>query len=157
VQDQALKTFSQLEDSLKIELKQALEKSGPAGAIAVCKKISTELEESLSTESLKIRRISDRPRNPDHMADAYEKKVLDEWRALIAENKQPELHMGDDGKSMRVMKPIRMAAVCLNCHGPARDFPEQLRSALKDNYPQDQATGYNLNELRGAFSATFSD
>ena len=47
--------------------------------------------------------------------------------------------------------PIKLAAPCLACHGPADDLDEDVRSALAESYPDDQATGFAEGDLRGWF------
>jgi len=54
-----------------------------------------------------------------------------------------------DGK-LRFMKAQGVEQVCLNCH--AAKLKPEVEAALKENYPLDQARGYNLGQIRGAFS-----
>jgi hypothetical protein len=48
-----------------------------------------------------------------------------------------------------VVLPIRLKAQCLTCHGPTESIPEPVRVALRELYPQDEATGFAENDLRG--------
>ena len=41
--------------------------------------------------------------------------------------------------------------VCLSCHGPPGSLDPEVTTALKNLYPQDEATGYRMGDLRGAF------
>jgi len=51
------------------------------------------------------------------------------------------------------MRPIFIAApVCLQCHGEPAKLAPGVAEALKELYPDDQATGYSLGDLRGAIS-----
>ena len=50
------------------------------------------------------------------------------------------------------MKAIPTGEVCLACHG--KDINPDVASALDAAYPQDQARGYALGDIRGAFSVS---
>jgi hypothetical protein len=40
--------------------------------------------------------------------------------------------------------------MCLQCHGkPGTDISEATTAKLRQLYPNDKATGYGINELRG--------
>lgn len=44
-------------------------------------------------------------------------------------------------------KPLMMDAVCLLCHG--ENLAPNIAASIKRYYPNDQATGFRLGELRG--------
>jgi hypothetical protein len=50
------------------------------------------------------------------------------------------------------MKAIPVGQVCLTCHGS--DIAPELRTEINTYYPEDMATGFELGELRGAFTIT---
>jgi hypothetical protein len=46
--------------------------------------------------------------------------------------------------------------MCLNCHGePDKDIKPENLALIRRLYPQDQATGFQLGELRGAWRIDF--
>lgn len=47
--------------------------------------------------------------------------------------------------------PIKLQPQCVMCHGPSEQILPEVKSALVDRYPQDQATGFEIGELRGWF------
>lgn len=47
------------------------------------------------------------------------------------------------------MRAIVMQPQCLACHGSAVAKP--LKQAIAEKYPNDQATGFEVGDLRGAF------
>ena len=47
------------------------------------------------------------------------------------------------------MRAIPTEALCLTCHGET--LAPELAAAIAREYPNDQATGFKLGELRGAF------
>jgi hypothetical protein len=50
------------------------------------------------------------------------------------------------------MKAIPTAEVCLVCHG--ENIAPNIQAKLAELYPNDKAIGFNVGELRGAFSVT---
>ena len=54
----------------------------------------------------------------------------------------------DGKKQLRYMKAVPTEGACLACHGT--QLSEDVRAGLKEMYPDDRATGYNIGEVRGA-------
>jgi hypothetical protein len=50
------------------------------------------------------------------------------------------------------MRAIRLQEFCLACHGPADSIAPAVKQVITARYPNDQATGYAIGELRGAIS-----
>ncbi len=91
---------------------------------------------------LSIGRTSHRLRNPGNLAPGWAKPAVNEIvdTAWFAEGPAGELG---------AILPIKLAAPCLACHGPADGLNEDVRSALAESYPDDQATGFAEGDLRG--------
>ncbi len=53
---------------------------------------------------------------------------------------------------LRYLKPITVAAMCLNCHGPRESLAPEIRRILDERYPDDRAIGYRAGDFRGAVS-----
>lgn len=153
------KDFATLQTELQKELAAAIAARGPEGAIEVCSVASPQMEQRLSAQrGALIRRISDRPRNPDHLADEFEQRAMDRWRLEMAQGKKPALYHERGDAGLRVMQPIVIQnQLCLQCHGGPAEVSPQTRAAIAAKYPADRALGYSMNELRGAFSATIAD
>lgn len=155
----ALHVFKTYQETLQGELLGAIEQADAAGAVEVCKDISPEVAAELSEqENMIVRRVSDRPRNPQATPDAFEAQVLANWAALKEEGHslEPVAEMTDVG--YRVMSPIMTgAALCMQCHGGPDDIAPETEAVIDALYPDDQATGYSMNELRGAFSAIITE
>lgn len=145
--------FEELKSRLLSRLRNALKEGGPEHAIGVCRIASPEIEKSLSNGA-QILRVSDRPRNPDHRATPVESMVLDLWVARLKENKPIGPVVFDSPEGRIVMSPIQIAGqMCLQCHGAADQLSSGVKQALAKEYPNDEATGYSLKELRGAVVA----
>ena len=130
---------------------------GPSEAIAVCRHLAPEIARDLEGETgWRIRRVSLRPRNPNNAPDARERSILEGYHMRAAAGQRPQaLHTtaivdGEDGPRVHVMRAIPVLEPCLTCHGSAieKTVAEQI-AAL---YPEDQATGYEVGDIRGAFS-----
>jgi NADPH:quinone reductase-like Zn-dependent oxidoreductase len=57
---------------------------------------------------------------------------------------------GSDDK-LAYLLPIRLGAMCTNCHGPSARLADGVAERLEEMYPNDQATGFKPGELRGWF------
>lgn len=150
-----VKTFAQ---TLKGELQAAIEQGGPASAIPVCNVKAPEIARDLSQSEWTVRRTSHKIRNQDNAPDEWEATVLKEFLQRTAAGESPAtlekaaLVPVGGRPTYRYMKAIPVGEVCLNCHGSEID-PE-VRESIDSYYPQDQATGFALGELRGAFTIT---
>ena len=156
---QGNKASAALFGELTPKLQAAMKSGGPEKAITVCKEVAqtTTLNASNTFSSLQLTRIALKTRNPENSADAMDQSVLREWESqLAAGTTSPEaLVKLKDAQTAVYYKPILIADVCLKCHGDPKSFPEELVKQLKQLYPDDQAAGYKLGELRGAFRAEF--
>jgi hypothetical protein len=54
-------------------------------------------------------------------------------------------------KVFRYMKAIPTDEICLNCHGGDTVKPE-VAAKLAEFYPDDQARGFSVGDIRGAFT-----
>ena len=101
-------------------------------------------------------RTSLKLRNPANMPDAWELKVLKTFEERKAAGEDPakiayaEVVTQDGSKRFRFMKAIPTAELCLNCHGS--ELKPEVVKALDKYYAADKARGFNVGDLRGAFS-----
>ncbi len=143
---------------LKGELKTAVDKKGFEFAIGVCKDAAPGIAAKLSAETgWRVGRTAIRLRNPDNAPDAAELAVLRDFLARAADGETLakmeqafEDSAAEGGPVFRYMKAIPTGELCLTCHGSKID-PE-LAARIRASYPKDQATGFKLGELRGAFT-----
>jgi hypothetical protein len=148
----------QFASTLQGELKSALTEGGPAAAVAVCHERAPAIAESLSAQSgWSIGRTSLKTRNGAlNSPDAWETRVLEEFeqRAAAGEPVGPmrfdEVVDVDGQKTYRFMKAIPTDQVCLACHGS--DIAPEVAEAIDNAYPDDQARGFAVGDIRGAFT-----
>lgn len=144
-------------NTLKDELQKALVESGPAGSIQVCKTVSKQLEEEYTAryaEILRLRRISLKTRNPGrHTPSAAEAAWLRNTQAALEQNREIGPALIDGGDRDIALFPIVIdEPVCLMCHGNPEWMGEEIKTALAEHYPEDEATGFKMGDLRGALA-----
>lgn len=144
---------------LSSKLKAAMQSGGTEKSITVCKEMAQPTTRSTSDSfaNLKLTRISLKPRNPVNKANSFDQKVLHDWEQQISEGAQlpAALVKLQSDSSAVYYKPIITGEVCLNCHGDPAAFPQAFQAKLNELYPDDQATGYQIGHLRGAFRVEF--
>ena len=154
------RTAAELAGGLKSQLQQALQERGVAGAIPVCSEIAPAIAGRLSRETgWQVTRVGTRVRNPLlGIPDAYEQRVLEDFQRRLAAGEDAgameHLEAVDEpgGRYLRYLKPLVTQPPCLGCHGPRESLDPQVTRVLDNNYPHDQAVGYQVGELRGAVS-----
>ena len=132
------------------QLKQKIAEGGPENALEFCNINAIPLTDSISKKyNVSIKRVSDQYRNPDNAANPQEIAVITTYKAMLAAGKMPKGLLKDG----HYYSPIVTNAMCLQCHGtPGKEMTEQTHKKIKSLYPQDKATGYGVDELRGIFS-----
>lgn len=144
--------------ALKVELQAAMNSGGPVEAIAVCQDKAPKIAEQLSAkQGFKRSRTSLKPRNPDNAPESWETEVMKSFQQQKADGTESmklehaEVVTTPEGNQViRYMKAIPTAELCLTCHGS--DIAPAVQAKLKELYPQDQAVGFEVGDLRGAFS-----
>jgi hypothetical protein len=145
-------------EKLRTGIIAALKEGGPVGAIGACNTLAPELNTTITESStFEITRTALRVRNPDNAPDAWEQVVLEQFQAALAaggDHKAIESYdvvtTQEGQKLFRYMRPIPMREPCLICHGP--NVAADVKSEIAKYYNDDKAIGFNLGELRGAFS-----
>lgn len=143
--DRALTARKALFEDLFRTLSEEIRRGGPAGAIAVCKERAPALAEATAkAHGVRIGRTSFRLRNPRNEAPA--------WVAPLTADRPdaPRFSAGPKGEFGAVL-PIKLQTTCLPCHGPEDAIPEDVRRRLREEYPDDKATGFREGDLRGWF------
>jgi uncharacterized protein DUF3365 len=146
-------------EETKSVLQGALSGGNPATALRVCASVAQSIARKHEEEGWRVRRVSDKIRNPADTPDAYERELLGAWQAekkagRLAPTTEHQEIVTEGGRSyFRYMKPIFIAApACLQCHGDPAKLAPGVAEALRELYPDDQATGYAVGDLRGAIS-----
>ena len=135
---------------LKKDLKEALVagmQDGPLNAVSVCKDQAPAIAASLSVDGVEMGRASHKLRNPANAAPDWVDPVLQSYLADNAD-RAPAIVSLSDGREGYV-EPILLQPLCVTCHG--KTLPPNLAARISDEYPEDQATGFEVGDLRGVF------
>ena len=145
--------MDQLQGKLKERLMAELQKGGPAAAAEVCRSEAPVITAGLQSPGLKIGRTSHLLRNSASEAPAWAATWVkaQAGRKVAAGPKMAQVELPNGGKGY--LRVIGTAPVCLTCHGAPEAMDPGLKSALAQGYPQDRATGFAENDVRGWFWA----
>lgn len=146
---QRIQVFSK---TLKSKLKAAISEGGLSNGISVCKTEAPKIAADLSSEGWHISRTSLKTRNPLNAPDKWELNTLkyfEQQKASGADVKALHKVKYSDN-SFRYMQAIPTGPLCLACHG--KNLSDEVKTALGKDYPYDQATGFALGDIRGAFT-----
>ena len=153
---EARKVAITLPPKLLAALQQEISKSGPEGAILVCKDMAPKMADEISRQTgWKIKRVSLKARNDARaIPDAWEKAALEDFDKRAAAGEPPaQLEKGEKiDNEYRYVKALPVQPLCLSCHGPVDQLTPAVKSALAQHYPNDLATGYSAGQIRGAIS-----
>lgn len=153
---EARKVATTLPPKLLAALQQEISKSGPEGAILVCKDMAPKMAGEISRQTgWKIKRVSLKARNDARaIPDAWEKAALEDFDKRAAAGEPPaQLEKGEKvDNEYRYVKALPVQPLCLSCHGPVDQLTPAVKSALARHYPNDLATGYSVGQIRGAIS-----
>lgn len=130
---------------------------GPIKALEVCNIQAEPIADKNSDLSdWTIARTSLKVRNENNAPDEWESTVLEQFekRKITGEVLKimdySEVVKDGDKLLYRYMKPIPTTGLCLTCHGA--NISDEITKKVKNLYPDDQATGFNLGDIRGAFT-----
>lgn len=133
-------------------VKAAMQDGGPAKAVEACQSLAPQIAARHSQAPWRVGRTALKVRNPANAPDVWERRVLEQFAARAAAGEPvAELRHAEvvDGE-FRLMKAIPTGEPCLACHGG--NIKPELAAVIDQRYPQDQARGFALGELRGAFT-----
>jgi hypothetical protein len=157
--EQGRKAARFLNETLRKKLVSTVVDSGPSAGVVVCmyqaQALSAEAERNLG---VRVKRTSLKIRNPINAPDDYEKDLLSRLADRHRRGKLPpeileERPVGGK-REYRYAKPLVVGSFCLTCHGKVGEIPPDVRRELEIRYPGDNATGYEVGDLRGIVSVT---
>ncbi len=148
--DHGAKLLGPYKKNLKAALQQGM-KDGIPAAITVCKDEAPALAAKYSVDGVSMGRTSHRLRNPSNTAPSWVSAVVQGYLEPGADQ-QPVMTTLENGRRGYV-EPIATQPVCLACHGET--LAPDVGSKIAAEYPDDQATGFKVGDLRGVFWVEF--
>lgn len=136
---------------LGTNLVAAIKEYGVPTAVTYCNTHAIPLTDSMAKEyHAYIRRVTDKPRNPDNKANDAEQDYINRARKQLAGGEQPQPEVTEIRGRMVGYYPIVTNGMCLQCHGDKdKNILPETHANIQRNYPNDKATGYGENQLRG--------
>lgn len=147
----------QLGGTLKARLIGAMKADGPVAAIRVCAEEAYAIATRVSDKTgMEVGRSALRLRNPGNAPDVWEQGAL--ARFLAAQSRGEDLSAMEHSDVVRAggeevfywAKPILVQQPCTVCHGT--NVAPEVAATIADYYPDDQATGFEVGDLRGIFT-----
>ncbi len=150
---------SEFMGQLKSILIKQIKSEGTLSAVAVCSDTAQVLTNDYGLKKgVYIKRVSFKNRNKHNVPDEFEARILKEFEQIKKEGKLTsdtehfEIIIENDYQYLRYMKPIKIGAACLKCHGNEEKISPEVKGLITKRYPDDKAVGYKNGDLRGAVS-----
>jgi len=146
----ASEAVAKMRGQLLAALTKALEQ-GPVAAIDACRIEAPRIAEGVAgATGISVGRTSHRLRNPRNAPEPWMLPLLEEFRAGTP---QPgawrSVDLGPRGTGY--VEPIYLQPLCATCHGDAVEA--SLLEHIRGLYPDDEAVGFRVGDLRGLFWA----
>lgn len=134
-----------------------LQKNGVIAALDFCNLQAMPITDSMATiHKAQIKRVTDKPRNPNNRANATELRYLETFKKQIAVGGEVTSITVQMGDKTEFYYPIVTNSMCLKCHGtPKKELETLTLQKIQALYPTDEAIGYGENEVRGIWSVEF--
>jgi len=102
----------------------------------------------ISNKRTSVKQTSLKYRNPKNKPDSFEVKILKKFDSGEISGQYMEYWKNGGKTYIRTMEPLKITKECMSCHGA----PDKVPSIIRENYPDDLATGYKIGDIRGAIS-----
>ena len=149
----ALNTKKQLGKNLM----GTIQKKGTVEALEFCNERAYPLTDSMATVfSANIKRVSDKPRNPKNVANSKELIYIEKFKNDVLSKVELKPIIDEVEDQVKFYYPITTNTMCLQCHGnPNAEIKPETYKTLNALYPNDKATGYDVDQVRGIWSISF--
>ena len=145
---------TQAQATLLANVSKAIQTGGPEYAVEFCNLEVSGIVDSLNNLfQCDIGRISDKNRNVNNSISSKEDQII--WQ-IFANTTIIDTVVQDQHHILYYKRINTAMPACLKCHGvPGSDINEATAQELNTLYPDDQATGYKLNDFRGLWKIRF--
>ncbi|MBE9489767.1 MAG: DUF3365 domain-containing protein [Bacteroidetes bacterium] len=138
-------------------LMRVMKEKGAVEALQFCKIKANTITDSMATvHNARIKRVSDKTRNPNNKPNEIELKNIAYFKNVLSKGEEIAPIIETINDSIYFYYPIITNEMCLKCHGtPNKEIDQATLLSLKDLYPTDKAVGYSENQVRGIWSIQF--
>jgi hypothetical protein len=147
---------------LRTNLQTAIQSGGISNALPFCSLAASPLTASMAEKhGVTLRRVTHKARQPSGKASEPELALLNHFESLMTSasitNPPPPLVTNLAPDTLTFFAPIVIGVeLCLKCHGtPGTDIAQSDLEVIRKLYPQDEATGFTMGQLRGAWRIDF--
>lgn len=157
IEEQGLNFAMQTKGVLGKNLLNAINTQGIENALEFCSTRAYPLTDSMSTAlQAKIKRVSDKNRNPQNAANESELTYIQNAKASLGKGEKIKPLVTKTADKSIAYYPILTDKMCLQCHGkPKEEILPKTLTKIKSLYPKDLATGYKEGDLRGIWVVEF--
>lgn len=142
---------------LNTTLQAHIELGGLKRGVNGCDAVARNMTIQGSNIGWRLERTSLKVRNPANKPSNWEQTQLQSFQRDfeagkdISQLKVEQMSSYGPGKVLyRYMRAIEAEAICMNCHGAK--LSDTVQGHLDAQYPEDQAKGYQIGDLMGAFT-----
>lgn len=145
---------------LRGTLMAAIADGGVEAGVRVCRVEAPGIAERVAAaHGVRLGRVGVRSRQPANRLDGWQRDVLTDWQTSpppgTPSQWAPYVERARPDGTTRWAKAIETEGACLACHGPA--LQPALEQTIRELYPDDQATGFDLGSLRGLIWVELTD
>lgn len=139
-------------------MKEHMKNGGPMDALDFCSNEAYDLTQYANTQlpkGVEVKRISNKYRSEVNRPSSNEQTILTALETLQKSGVELPKYLVEtvNEQKFKYYKPLLIdKGVCLKCHGNLQN--SKLKDAISARYPDDKATGYKMNDLRGAVVVT---
>jgi len=132
-------------------LVNAISTKGTEHALTFCSHEAYPLTDSMALVlNAHLKRVSDKTRNPKNKANRDELEYINKSKELLSIGEKLKPMITEANGKMIGYYPIVTNQLCLQCHGnPDTEVLPNTFIQIEELYPEDEAIGYKINELRG--------
>ena len=158
IEERGMKMAQSTQAELGKNLMGQIQKNGVIAALDFCNIEAMPITDSMATyHKAYIKRVTDKTRNPKNQANPAELYYLETFKSQVAAGEEVKPIVVTMGEDVKFYSPITTNSMCLKCHGtPGKELETLTLNTIKELYPNDKATGYAENEVRGMWSIQFS-
>jgi len=129
----------------------AVKSKGAPYAVSFCNEKAVHYTDSMSLAlNIKIKRVSDKNRNPNNEAKGAELTYITSAKETLKNGNKLKPQVIENDNNITAYYPIMTGDMCMKCHGK---IEQQIKQPTLDKintlYSTDKAINYNVNELRG--------
>ena len=159
IEERGMKMAKTTQAELGKNLMGQIQKNGVIAALDFCNIEAMPITDSMATyHKAFIKRVTDKTRNPKNQANPAELTYLETFKSQVAAGEEIKPIVVTMGEDVKFYAPITTNSMCLKCHGtPEKELETLTLNKIKELYPNDKATGYAENEVRGMWSINFTE